>query len=160
MIDSCTRRGLLSTHQLQDELLEAPRAGLISSRLEVVRDAKRAVHATSHPLYPLFPKDVQRALPEGYDDAIIREPEMEPVVDLPADVQSPEELPQLVEAEDPDTARHVRSVLAPEAATSQPRTPKLQLVAVQGCRLFLMFDLAAQPLQKRARSADGPAVVE
>ena len=34
MIDSCTRRGLLSTHQLQDELPEAPRAGLASRRLE------------------------------------------------------------------------------------------------------------------------------
>ena len=68
----------------------------MSAAPEVVRDAKRAVHDTSHPLYPLIPKGDQRALPEGNDDAILREPEMEPVVDLPADVQSPEELLQLV----------------------------------------------------------------
>ena len=82
------------------------------------------------------------------------------MVDLPADVQSPEELLQLVEAEDPYTVSHVRSKLAAEAATSQPRTPEPQPVTVQGCRLYPMFDLAAQRAQKRARSVDGPAVVE
>ena len=119
-------------------------------RPEVVRDAKRAVHDTSHPSDPLFSKRDQRALPEGHDGAILTEPEMEPVVDLPADVQSPEELPQLVEAEDPNTVSHVRSVLAAEATTPQPRTPELQPVAVQGCRVYPLFDLAAQRAQKRA----------
>ena len=41
-------------------------------RPEVVRDAKRAVHDTSHPLHPLIPKGDQRVLPEGNDDAILR----------------------------------------------------------------------------------------
>ena len=117
------------------------------------------MHDTSHPLYPLFPKGDQRALLEGHDDAIRREPEMESVVDLPADVQSPKELLQLVEAGDPDTVSHVRSVLAAEAATPQLRTPEPQLVAVQGC-LYPKFDLTAQRAQKRTRSADVPKVVE
>ena len=85
---------------------------------------------------------------------------MEPVVDLPADVRFPEELLQLVEAEHPDTISHFRSVLAAEVATPQPRTPAPQRVAVQGCRLYPMFVLAAQRTQKCARSADGLALVE
>ena len=107
------------------------------------------VHDTSHPLYPLFPENDQRALPEGHDDAIRREPGMEPAADLPADVQSPNELLQLVQAEDPDTVSHVRSVLTAEAATAQPRTPEPQPVAVYGCRLYNMFDLAkVSPLSR------------
>ena len=85
----------------------------------------------------------KRALLEGHDDAILREPEVEPVVDLPADAQPPEEFLQLVEAEGPDTVSHVRSVLAAEAATPEPRAPEPQPVAVQGCRLHPLFDLDA-----------------
>ena len=85
---------------------------------------------------------------------------MEPVVDLPADVRFPEELLQLVEAEHPDTISHVRSVLAAEVATPQPRTPAPQRVAVQGCRLYPLFHHATQRVQKCARSAEGPVVVE
>lgn len=85
---------------------------------------------------------------------------MEPVVDRPADVQFPEELPQLLEAEDPDNGSPVHSVLAAEAATLQLRTPEPQPVAVPGCRVYPMFDLATQRTQKRARSAHRPAVVE
>ena len=183
MIDVCTRRGYSALTNFQMSFLKplvpawlhagwsritrepamvlrgwdscGPGRMFDERRPEVVRDAKRAVHDTSHPSDPLFPKRDQRALPEGHDGAILTEPEMEPVVDLPADVQSPEELPQLVEAEDPNTVSHVRSVLAAEA-----RTPELQPVAVQGCRVYPLFDLAAQRAQKRARSVDGPAVVE
>ena len=77
---------------------------------------------------------------------------MKPLVGLPADVQSPKQLLKFAEAEDPATDSRVRSVLAVQAATPEPRTIELQPVAVQCCRLNPMFDLAAQCTQKRPLS--------